>query len=99
VVALNQKPCQESGKGKLDSCKASRRCETVSGDLVFWNRTLGLSMIAGDHEAEVLRRPCTGQATVIEDGKVVQRGVWRIFIVTLRPATAFAFGPTLIRGC
>lgn len=33
-------------------------------------------MIAVDHEAEVPRRLCSGQATVIEDGKVVQRGVW-----------------------
>lgn len=43
-------------------------------DLVFWNQTLGFTMIAVDHEAEVLRRLCPGQATVIENGKVVQRG-------------------------
>ena len=45
-------------------------------DLVFWNQTLGFTMIAVDHEAEVLRRLCPGQATVIENGKVVQRGIW-----------------------
>ena len=34
-------------------------------------------MIAVDHEAEMLRRLCPGQATVIiENGKVVQRGIW-----------------------
>jgi iron(III) transport system ATP-binding protein len=44
--------------------------------LVFWNQTLGFTMIAVDHEAEVLRRLCPGQATVIENGKVVQRGIW-----------------------
>lgn len=46
-------------------------------DLVFWNQTLGFTMIAVDHDAEVLRRLCPGQAIVIEDGKVVQRGLWR----------------------
>jgi energy-coupling factor transporter ATP-binding protein EcfA2 len=46
-------------------------------DLVFWNQTLGFTMIAVDHEAEVLIRLCPGQAIVIEDGKVVQRGLWQ----------------------
>jgi ABC-type sulfate/molybdate transport systems ATPase subunit len=46
-------------------------------DLVFWNQTLGFTMIAVDHEPEVLRRLCPGQAVVIEDGKIVQRGLWQ----------------------
>lgn len=45
-------------------------------DLIFWNQTLGFTMIAVDHDAEVLRRLCPGQAIVIEDGKVVQQGPW-----------------------
>jgi ABC-type sulfate/molybdate transport systems ATPase subunit len=45
-------------------------------DLVFWNRTLGFSMIAVDHQAEVLKRLCPEQAIVIEDGQAVQRGTW-----------------------
>jgi molybdate transport system ATP-binding protein len=45
-------------------------------DLVFWNRTLGFSMIAVDHQAEVLKRLCPTQAIVIEDGQAVQHGAW-----------------------
>jgi ABC-type sulfate/molybdate transport systems ATPase subunit len=45
-------------------------------DLVFWNRMLGFSMIAVDHQAEVLKRLCPEQAIVIEDGQAVQRGGW-----------------------
>jgi len=45
-------------------------------DLVLWRRTLGFSMIAVDHQAEVLRRLCPEQAIVLEEGKVVQRGNW-----------------------
>jgi molybdate transport system ATP-binding protein len=45
-------------------------------DLVFWNQTVGFSMIAVDHQAEVLQRLCPEQAIVIEDGRVVQRGEW-----------------------
>jgi molybdate transport system ATP-binding protein len=44
-------------------------------DLVGWNQTLGFSMIAVDHQAEVLERLCP-QAMVIEAGVVVQRGAW-----------------------
>jgi len=44
-------------------------------DLVGWNQTLGFSMIAVDHQAEVLERLCP-QAMVIEAGRVVQRGAW-----------------------
>ena len=45
-------------------------------DLVFWNRTLGFSMIAVDHQAEVLKRLCPEQVIVIEDGQAVQSGSW-----------------------
>lgn len=45
-------------------------------DLVLWRRTLGFTMIAVDHQAEVLRRLCPEQAIVLERGKVVQRGNW-----------------------
>jgi ABC-type sulfate/molybdate transport systems ATPase subunit len=45
-------------------------------DLLFWNRTLGFSMIAVDHQYEVLKRLCPAQAIVIEDGQAVQRGTW-----------------------
>jgi ABC-type sulfate/molybdate transport systems ATPase subunit len=44
--------------------------------LVFWNRTLGFSMIAVDHQAEVLQRLCPEQAIVMENGRAVQRGAW-----------------------
>jgi len=55
-------------------------------DLVFWNRTLGFSMIAVDHQAEVLKRLCPAQAIAIEDGQVVQRGAWDEFY--RNPATS-----------
>ena len=45
-------------------------------DLIFWNRTLGFSLIAVDHQAEVLKRLCPAQAIVIEAGQAVQRGTW-----------------------
>jgi molybdate transport system ATP-binding protein len=45
-------------------------------DLVLWNQTLGFSMIAVDHQAEVLERLCPQQAMVIEAGRVVQQGAW-----------------------
>jgi ABC-type methionine transport system ATPase subunit len=45
-------------------------------DLVFWNRTVGFSMIVVDHQAEVLQRLCPERALVIEDGRVVQQGEW-----------------------
>jgi ABC-type methionine transport system ATPase subunit len=48
-------------------------CLTAEG---WWNQTLGFTMIAVEHEAGVLRRLCQGQATVIEDGKAEQCGVW-----------------------
>jgi molybdate transport system ATP-binding protein len=45
-------------------------------DLVFWSQTIGFSMIAVDHQAEVLRRLCPLQAVVLEEGKIVQQGSW-----------------------
>jgi ABC-type sulfate/molybdate transport systems ATPase subunit len=45
-------------------------------DLVFWSQTIGFSMIAVDHQAEVLRRLCPQQAVVLEQGRIVQQGTW-----------------------
>lgn len=45
-------------------------------DLVSWSQTLGFSMIAVDHQAEVLQRLCPQKVIVLEDGKIVQRGGW-----------------------
>ena len=44
--------------------------------LVSWGRTLGFTMIAVDHQAEVLKRLCPQQAIVLEHGNVVQSGTW-----------------------
>ncbi len=45
-------------------------------DLIFWSRQIGFSMIAVDHQAEVLKRLCPQQAIVLEEGHIVQRGNW-----------------------
>jgi len=45
-------------------------------DLVFWSRSAGFSMIAVDHQAEVLKRLCPQQAIVLEQGRTVQQGTW-----------------------
>jgi molybdate transport system ATP-binding protein len=45
-------------------------------DLVFWSQTVGFSMIAVDHQAEVLRRLCPKKAVVLEQGTIVQQGTW-----------------------
>jgi len=45
-------------------------------DLVFWSQRIGFSMIAVDHEAEVLRRLCPQQVVVLEQGRIVQQGTW-----------------------
>lgn len=45
-------------------------------DLVFWSQTIGFSMIAVDHQAEVLRRLCPERAIVLEQGRIVQEGSW-----------------------
>jgi ABC-type sulfate/molybdate transport systems ATPase subunit len=45
-------------------------------DLIFWSKTIGFSMIAVDHQSEVLMRLCPESAMVLEQGQVVQRGAW-----------------------
>jgi molybdate transport system ATP-binding protein len=55
-------------------------------DLIFWNQKCGFTMIAVDHQAEVLERLCPQQALFLEKGKVVQRGKWDELRRT--PATA-----------
>jgi len=45
-------------------------------DLVSWSHTPGFSMIAVDHQAEVLRRLCPQRAIVLEHGSIVQSGTW-----------------------
>jgi len=45
-------------------------------DLISWSHSLGFSMIAVDHQAEVLARLCPRRAIVLEHGKVVQSGSW-----------------------
>ena len=45
-------------------------------DLLFWSQTVGFSMVAVDHQAEVLRRLCPQQAVVLERGHIVQQGSW-----------------------
>src|SRR6266404_2590187 len=54
-------------------------------DLIFWGQTLGFSMIAVDHQAEVLKRLCPEQAIALENGEIVQRGGWDELYVA--PAT------------
>src|SRR5215813_12972346 len=56
-------------------------------DLLFWSRNMGFSMIAVDHQAEVLQRLCPQQAVVLEQGKIVQQGPWKELCCA--PATAF----------
>lgn len=46
-------------------------------DLVSWSHVLGFSMIAVDHQAEVLNRLCPQRVIALEHGKVVQSGVWQ----------------------
>jgi len=45
-------------------------------DLMLWQQSIGFSMIAVDHQAEVLRRLCPQEAVVMEDGRIVQQGTW-----------------------
>ena len=45
-------------------------------DLVFWSQTMGFSMIAVDHHADVLRRLCPQRVVVLEQGRIVQEGSW-----------------------
>jgi ABC-type sulfate/molybdate transport systems ATPase subunit len=45
-------------------------------DLIFWSKQIGFTMIAVDHQAEVLQRLCPQQAIVLEQGRIVQSGSW-----------------------
>lgn len=45
-------------------------------DLIFWSRQIGFSMIAVDHQAEVLKRLCPQQVIALEQGRIVQSGRW-----------------------
>lgn len=45
-------------------------------DLIFWSRKIGFSMIAVDHQSDVLRRLCPDRAVVLEHGQIVQQGSW-----------------------
>jgi ABC-type sulfate/molybdate transport systems ATPase subunit len=45
-------------------------------DLIFWSHQIGFSIIAVDHQAEVLKRLCPQQAMVLEQGQIIQRGSW-----------------------
>lgn len=45
-------------------------------DLILWSKSVGFSMIAVDHQSEVLMRLCPEMAIVLEQGIVVQRGTW-----------------------
>lgn len=45
-------------------------------DLALWRQTLGFSIIAVDHQVEVLKRLCPQRAIVLESGQVVQQGTW-----------------------
>jgi len=45
-------------------------------DLLLWSKSVGFSMIAVDHQAEILKRLCPERAIVMEHGKIVQSGSW-----------------------
>ncbi len=45
-------------------------------DLVCWSQAIGFSMIAVDHQFEVLRRLCPQRTIVLEQGTIVQEGSW-----------------------
>jgi ABC-type sulfate/molybdate transport systems ATPase subunit len=55
-------------------------------DLIFWSRQIGFSMIAVDHQAEVLKRLCPQQVIVLEQGRIVQSGRWEELYIA--PATS-----------
>lgn len=44
-------------------------------DLLGWRQALGFSLIAVDHQAEVLSRLCP-QVLAMDAGRIVQRGTW-----------------------
>ncbi len=45
-------------------------------DLAVWRRELGFSLIAVDHQPEVLRGLCPERVMAVEAGRVVQDGAW-----------------------
>jgi ABC-type sulfate/molybdate transport systems ATPase subunit len=45
-------------------------------DLLFWSETLLFSMIAVDHQAEVLARLCPHRVIALEEGQIIQQGTW-----------------------
>jgi ABC-type sulfate/molybdate transport systems ATPase subunit len=45
-------------------------------DLLDWSRQIGFSMIAVDHQAEVLERLCPDRVIALENGTVTQQGAW-----------------------
>ncbi len=45
-------------------------------DLLDWSKQIGFSMIAVDHQAEVLERLCPDRVIALESGSVVQEGRW-----------------------
>jgi ABC-type sulfate/molybdate transport systems ATPase subunit len=45
-------------------------------DLVFWGKTMGFSMIAVDHQSQILERLCPRHVIVLERGKIIQQGTW-----------------------
>ena len=62
-------------------------------DLVFWAQSIGFSMIAVDHQAEVLQRFCPQQAIVLEQGRIVQSGAWsQLYSAPATPLFQSAWG-------
>jgi molybdate transport system ATP-binding protein len=63
-------------------------------DLIFWSREIGFSMIAVDHQAEVLKRLCPQQAIVLEQGGIVQSGSWnQLYNAPATPRLRSLLGP------
>lgn len=56
------------------------------GDLLMWRAELGFSLIAVDHQPEVLRQLCPERVLAMEAGQVVQEGTWEALY--REPATA-----------
>ncbi len=55
-------------------------------DLAEWRAELGFSVIAVDHQPEVLRQLCPDRVIAMEAGRVVQEGAWETLYRA--PATA-----------
>lgn len=54
-------------------------------DLAAWRAELGFSLIAVDHQPEVLRGLCPERVIAMDAGRVVQEGTWEELLLT--PAT------------